>query len=160
MIAVCNTSPLSNLIQIDQLHLLGQQFAEVLIPPEVAVDLDEGADFVGDWRAASSGILAIRTVRDRALVQELSASLHSGEAAAIALAAESAGAILVIDESDGRRVAARIGLRITGTLCLLIAAKRRGHVVRVEPLIELLRTKARFWITDAVVQRVLELAGE
>ncbi len=52
MIAVCNTSPVSNLIQIAALPLLATQFSEVCLPPEVAAELDDGADLLGDWRAA------------------------------------------------------------------------------------------------------------
>lgn len=161
MIAICNTSPISNLIQINQLPLLARQFGEVLIPPEVAMELDDGTEFLGDWRTAPGArILATHAASDRALVQELSASLHPGEAAAIALAAQTAGAILIMDERDGRRVASRIGLRLTGTVGLLVAAKRRGDVTMIAPLLEQLRTKAKFWISDDVVRRALQLAGE
>ncbi len=89
MIAVCNTSPVSNLIQIAALPLLLTQFSEVCIPPEVAAELDEGADILDDWRAAPGATgLETRPATDRALLRELSATLHAGEAAPIALAAE------------------------------------------------------------------------
>jgi hypothetical protein len=161
MIAVCNTSPISSLIQINQLPLLARQFAEVLIPPEVVAELDDGAEFLGDWRtAAGAESLVTRAVRDRALLRDLLGSLHPGEAAAIALAAQTAGAILIMDESEGRRVAARIGLRLSGTVGLLVTAKRRGDVSLIAPLLEQLRTKAKFWLSNDVVRRVLQLAGE
>jgi predicted nucleic acid-binding protein len=161
MIAVCNTSPISNLIQIQRLPLLFEQFDQVLMPPEVAAELDAGKEFIGAWRAAPGATaLTLRPASDRALVQELSANLHVGEAAAIALAVETAGAILILDESDGRRAATRIGLRLTGTLGLLIAAKRRGRIATIAPLIEELRTKARLWVAEDVVRRALQLAGE
>ena len=59
MIAVCNTSPISSLIQIEQLALLERLFTELWIPPEVAAELDEGAEFLGDWRTAP-GAASIR----------------------------------------------------------------------------------------------------
>jgi predicted nucleic acid-binding protein len=36
MIAVCNTSPISSLIQIEQLSLLERQFEEIYVAPAVA----------------------------------------------------------------------------------------------------------------------------
>ena len=52
MIAVCNTSPISNLIQIDALPLLGRLFTKITRPPEVAEELDAGAEALGVWREA------------------------------------------------------------------------------------------------------------
>ena len=54
MITVCNTSPISNLIQIDALPLLGQLFTQITIPPEVAEELNAGAEVLGVWREAPS----------------------------------------------------------------------------------------------------------
>lgn len=39
MIAVCNTSPISSLIQIGHLALLEKLFTELWIPPEVDLEL-------------------------------------------------------------------------------------------------------------------------
>ena len=161
MIAVCNTSPISSLIQISALSLLEQLFAEVYVPPEVVAELDEGADILGDWQTApGASIVQVRSITNRLLFRDLSAVLHPGEAAAITLAAETAGAVLVIDEVEGRRAATRIGVRITGTVGMLVAAKRRGYVRRVTPLLEALRAKAHFWISDDIIRRARELAGE
>jgi hypothetical protein len=161
MIAVCNTSPISSLIQIGHLPLLERLFTELWIPPEVAQELDEGADFLGDWRTAP-GAASIRTrpVQNQALLRDLSGRVHLGEAAAITLTAELDEAVLIIDESSGRRIAAALGLRFTGTVGLLLASKRAGHVARIAPLLEDLRLRARFWISDGVVRRALELSGE
>ena len=161
MIAVCNTSPISSLIQIGHLALLEKLFTELRIPPEVALELDEGVDFVGEWRTAP-GAASIRTrpVQNQALLRDLSGRVHLGEAAAIALTAEVDEAVLVIDDSSGRRIAATLGLRYTGTVGLLLASKRAGHVARIAPLLEDLRLRARFWISDDVLRHALELAGE
>lgn len=161
MIAVCNTSPISSLIQIGQLSLLWKLFAELWIPPEVATELDDGAEFLGDWRAAI-GASAIRTrpIQNQALFRDLSGRTHLGEAAAITLALEIDNALLVIDDLLGRRIATSLGLRCTGTVGLLVASKHAGHLVRIAPVLEDLRARARFWISDEVIRRALELAGE
>lgn len=161
MIAVCNTSPVSSLIQIGHLPLLEKLFTEVSIPQEVAAELEDGAEWLGDWRTAP-GAAAIRTRRaqNHALLRELSNRLHVGEAAAITLAADIAGALLIIDDSSGRRAAAALGLRFTGTVGVLVASKRGGHIARLAPVLDDLRGRARFWIRDDVVRHALELVGE
>jgi predicted nucleic acid-binding protein len=42
----------------------------------------------------------------------------------------------------------------------VLAAKRAGHVERIAPLLDDLRLRARFWISEHVVRHALELAGE
>jgi predicted nucleic acid-binding protein len=161
MIAVCNTSPISSLIQIGHLTLLEKLFTGLWIPPEVAAELDDGAEFLGDWRTAP-GAASIRTrpIQNRALLRDLSGRVHLGEAAAITLTAELDDALLVIDDSSGRRIATELGQRCTGTVGLLVTSKRAGHLARIAPLLKDLRLRARFWISDAVIARALELAGE
>ncbi len=41
-----------------------------------------------------------------------------------------------------------------------IAAKKQGHIAAVAPVVDELRYRVGFWLTDDVVQRVKELAGE
>jgi uncharacterized protein len=76
------------------------------------------------------------------------------------LATELDDAVLIIDDSSGRRIASTLGLRFTGTVGLLLQAKRAGHLARIAPLLEDLRLRARFWISDDVLRRAIELAGE
>ena len=66
----------------------------------------------------------------------------------------------MIDEQAGRAAAVSLGLRVSGLLGVLIAAKRRGLLERVEPLLDRLISGARFWMDDALRMRVLKLAGE
>lgn len=161
MIAVSNTSPISNLIQIGHLTLLAKLFTELWIPPEVASELDDGVEFFGDWRATPGATaIRLRSIHNQALFRELSGRAHFGEAAAITLAVEIGDPLLIIDDSEGRRMATTVGLRCIGTVGLLVASKRAGHVARVAPLLDALRARARFWISDDVLRRALELAEE
>ncbi len=161
MIVVCNTSPISNLIQIDALPLLGHMFARIIIPPEVAEELDAGAEMLGVWReAAGAAAIEVLSVANTDLVRELSTTLHVGESAAIALALQAADSVLVIDETDGRKAATRLGLKIVGTVGILLRAKEQQIIERVEPYLQALRTKARFWLSDDLYNHALVLAGE
>jgi uncharacterized protein len=110
MIAVADTSPISALLRIGRLTLLTGLFESVLIPHEVATELDEGKHILGDWRTCTGAAgLSTRQLRDRRLFLQLTGLLHRGEAAALALASETPNAVLIIDESDGRETARRLG---------------------------------------------------
>jgi hypothetical protein len=54
--------------------------------------------------------------------------LDRGEKQTIALAMEKADAVVIIDEKIGRNLAEYLGLRVIGTLGVLVQAKRRGLV--------------------------------
>jgi predicted nucleic acid-binding protein len=161
VITVCNTSPISNLIQLDALSLLGRLFARITIPPEVAQELDAGAEVLGAWReAAGATAIEILPVANTDLVRELSTTLHVGESAAIALALQVPDSVLLIDEVDGRKAAIRLGLKIVGTVGILLRAKEQQLIERVEPYLQALRTEARFWLSDNLYNHALVSAGE
>jgi len=85
--------------------------------------------------------------------------IHQGEAAVLALARLSDDA----PDPHGRRLArahARgLGLRITGTLGVILRAKRDGCVPAVAPLLRQLQDEG-FRIAPATRGEVLRLAGE
>jgi len=161
VIAVCNTSPISNLIQLDALSLLGGLFARITIPPEVAEESDAGAEVLGAWRQATGATaIEILSVANTDLIRELSTTLHVGESAAVALALQIPDAVLLINEADGRKAAMRLGLKFVGTVGLLLQAKEQQLIERVEPHLQALRTKARFWLNDNLYDHALILARE
>jgi len=99
-------------------------------------------------------------VANRALVQVLSQELDAGEAESIALALEVQAEVLLMDERLGRETAHHLGLRYIGLIGILLEAKHRGLVDRIEPLLEALRTQAGFRISGELYERVLENEGE
>ncbi len=67
---------------------------------------------------------------------------------------------MLIDERRGSQVADELDLPHVGVLGTLLAAKKRGLIAAVAPVVDELRYHVGFWLTDDVVQRVMELAGE
>jgi predicted nucleic acid-binding protein len=149
------------MIQIDVLPLLGRLFAQITIPPEVVEELDAGSEDPGAWREApGAAAIEVLPAINRDLVKELSTTLHPGESAAIALALQVAGSVLIIDEVDGRKAATRLGLKVVGTVGILLRAKEQQLIEKVEPYLQLLRTRAHFWLSDDLYLHALAVAGE
>ncbi|MGH9599843.1 MAG: DUF3368 domain-containing protein [Bryobacteraceae bacterium] len=86
--------------------------------------------------------------------------LHRGEAEAIALATDLGADMVLIDEQEGRQLASQAGLAVIGVLGILLRAKRMGEVATVKSEIDLLRAKARFFVSPSLEAKVLAAAGE
>jgi uncharacterized protein len=160
LLVVSDTSPLRALQAIGRVQLVESIYGRVLVPPAVVAELAVDAPAVGAFRVADYPFLVVQGPRDDASVARLMVELNAGEAEALALAVEIRADAVLIDETTGRRVAARLGLRTVGVLALLVQAKGKGLVERVGPLIDELDAKIRFRVSEEVRRRVLEDAGE
>lgn len=88
------------------------------------------------------------------------AGLGRGETEVLLLALEAPAEIVVIlDDVRARSVAEQLGLQLTGTLGLLLDAKRAGLVPEVAPLIDRLQALG-FRLAKHTHSAVLKLAGE
>ncbi|WP_240469795.1 DUF3368 domain-containing protein [Cyclobacterium sp. SYSU L10401] len=85
--------------------------------------------------------------------------MDPGEASSIGLAASFDNALLIIDEGKGRKVAKELGISITGSLGILILAKKKRLVPLIKPIIEKIQ-KTNFRLSEALIEKVLELAEE
>ena len=94
------------------------------------------------------------------LLSVLSLHLHRRDAEAIALAADLRAEMVIIDEQEGRQLAAEVCLFVTGVLGILLQEKQSGHIPALKPEIQSLRNKAHFFVAQFLEARVLAVAGE
>jgi predicted nucleic acid-binding protein len=66
---------------------------------------------------------------------------------------------VILDDRSARRLAHALGLRAIGTLGVLLAAKRRGVLERVQPSLHDLRER-RFFMGQTLYDHILRLADE
>lgn len=85
--------------------------------------------------------------------------LGPGETAVLALALEIQDAVVILDDGLARRHTHRLGLRLTGTLGLLLHAKRAGYIDAVSPMLDALQS-LRFRLDPKTRIAVLRRAGE
>jgi uncharacterized protein len=163
MLAVSNTSPISNLASIGRLELLKSQFSELWIPDAVAAELAVHPDPIAQatiQTAIHAHWIQTRVPQDSGLLRLLLLQLHRGEAEAIALATDLHADFVLIDEQEGRQLASRTGLAVTGVLGVLLRAKRTGEIPAIKPEIERLRSKAHFFVSAQLERKILTAAGE
>jgi uncharacterized protein len=162
---VVDTSVLISLAAGQQFHLLGDFFGTIYIPPEVWNEVAASDKPYGLPEAKGAQQAGWLVVQQPALptlgrVRNLPFALQPGELEAIALALDLAGALLVVDDAQGRRAAQSLGLAYTGTLGILLRAKAERRIPALRPVLELLKHRTSFWLSDAVYQAALDRAGE
>jgi hypothetical protein len=158
-LVVVDTTPIIALALLGKLDLLPQLYDQVITPSAVRTEVLAGGP-AGTGSAELQGATWLRVVSlQDPRRADLLADLDRGEAEVIALALEMNAGLVVIDERLARRHAKRLGLRLTGTLGVLLKAKQLGLIDTIAPLIEQLRSGG-IRLSDDVVATVLELADE
>ena len=161
MIVVADTSVILNLCRVQHERLLQQIFKRVLIPAQVADEFMRLSKVQQRFSSlALSDWIEIISSPQSFPQEVVQAYLDLGESAAIALCLDQKADALLIDESLGREVAAKLGVRTIGILGILIEARRRKFIPDVKTILERLETEAGFWIAPGLRNRVLQLAGE
>lgn len=146
---VVDTSCLIALTRINELDLLQKVYHRVsithIIRQEFKLDLPGWVDIVE--YSDSSHMKTIQTLVD------------PGEASAILYCLQHKDCLLVIDDSKGRKLAKRLGLRVSGTLGLISKAKQKGIIQTVRPYLDALE-KAEFRFDQRLKELILKSAGE
>jgi hypothetical protein len=154
---VSNTTPLITLAGVGLLDLLHQLYAEVTIPSVVRDEYGVKAAPNDPSLTSLPWLQIVQVAIDPALHQL--PGLGQGEAAAIMLALQLQAPAILLDERRARRVAQQHGLRVTGTLGVLLAAKQLGHLAAVRPALDTMIAQGRH-ISPALYSQVLRAAGE
>ncbi|HEV2461817.1 MAG TPA: DUF3368 domain-containing protein, partial [Ktedonobacterales bacterium] len=150
---VSNTTP--TLAGDGMLGLLSSLYTEVWIPPEVQAEYQNGIR-PGEPDLVTLAWIKIHLIQaDPALAQRLDA----GEAAAPSLALSSHARLVLVDERNARRVATSLGRAITGSLSVLIEAKKLGHIAQVAPIVDRMIAQGRRF-SARLRAAVLNEAGE
>ena len=129
---ICNTSPIQYLFQCGLLDLLRSLYGEVVIPKAVAAEIHQG-------RAKGISLPAIDLLGW--------ARIKGPNSPAI------------LDDALARRYAAHLGIRLTGTLGILLRAKQQRLVSAVAPIIDQL-DQLHFRLDPATRKAVLGMADE
>ena len=153
---IANTTPLIALANIDRLELLRELYGSIIIPQAV---MDEIIREPAKQRVRRATWIKVEPIQDASQKDIFRARLHAGEVEVMILAREQKAVLVIIDDDAAKKTAIFLGLNVTGTLGVLLKAKREGYLEKVEPVInELLRDG--LFISDTVKSYVLREAGE
>lgn len=154
---VSNTTPLISLGEIGLLDVLRQLYGTVIISSTVLTEYQRGRA-AHPQRPDLQGVPWV-TVLAAPTDPLVPSSLDAGERDAIALARALQAARILLDERAARAVATRLGLTVTGSAGVLLAAKQRGIIPLVKPHLDQMVAQGRH-IGPTVYEQVLRQAGE
>lgn len=129
----CDTSPLQYLHQLKLLHILPALTKNIVVPPAVLKELEEGKKLGLDLPNLND--FNWITVRQPLSISALPLviNLGAGETEVLMLALESKDSIVILDDGLARRIAKNRKIKLTGTLGLLIDTKNANLISTVEP---------------------------
>ena len=125
MIVVSDTTPLISLLKINRLDLLKKLFGDVLIPQAVFDELTDDERFrLEADQIREKKFIVVKPVNnpESTNILKRATGFDQGESEAIVLTDELKADLLLMDEAKGRNVSAQMGLRIMGTIGILMAA--------------------------------------
>lgn len=155
---VCDTSPLQYLFQIDLLDVLPALYGPIVVPLAVVDEIDVG-------RRAGIRLPDVRLL-PWARLEAVDAGhidfprlFGAGERDVLAFALKSPDSRVILDDAVARRYASQAGLKVVGTIGILLLAKARGLVDSIAPFIEMLDSYG-FRLHASTRASALKLAGE
>ncbi len=157
---VINTGPIISLVAaLGELSVLKSLYQRVVVPFEVCQEILVGGHSRFAVPEFEDAIWLHRWPSPVEISPILLNSLDQGEAAVIQIALTKGIRTVCIDESMGRRVARLHGLSVTGTIGVLLKAKKYGYPFSMREAIQKMRSSG-IWLSKSVVDFALFHAGE
>lgn len=160
MIVVSDTTPPISLMKASRLDVLQKMFGEILIPEAVFKELTTNDCFQEEAEQIRNCAFIRRVSVDEqktVAILRRATGLDQGESEAIIYADDHQADFLLMDEAAGRKVAKAMGLRVMGTVGVLVNAFEDGILTAedVEDAFEVLRNANRR-ISEELIQNAME----
>ena len=155
MILIADSSALISLAIVDKLDILEKLFSKVYVPRAVynEISIEKKLESIKLVNYCKERVLDIESKVN------FNISLGLGESEAIILYKEQNAHFLLCDDKKAKKFAQNFGIKVIGTLGVLLKAKEKNYIKSIAPLIEILRESPIF-IDDKTVTLVLKMAGE
>ena len=141
--AIADTSALIALEKLNLLDVLCKIYAEIILPEAVINEF--GAPTIECYSAKK-----VESSLVRLFVSDL--NLGKGESEVIALASET-GIKTIIDDLKARKVAETLGLKVTGTIGVLLRAEKLGFIESAYKKTKELREKG-FYVSNELLDNI------
>jgi len=141
--AIADTSALIALEKLNLLDVLCKIYAEIILPEAVINEFGKPTIECYSAKKVESPLV-------RLLVSDL--NLGKGESEIIALASET-GIKTIIDDLKARKVAETLGLKVTGTIGVLLRAEKLGFIESAYKKTKELREKG-FYVSNELLDNI------
>ncbi len=158
---VINTGPTLALIAgLGDMEVLRSMYEKVIVPYEVCQELNSGGNTGFGIKEFNEANFLIKIEKPSIIQPYLKNSLDLGEASVIQTAIDENIPTVCIDESLGRRVARLSGLSLTGSLGIIISAKRNGNIsLPLRNIINRMQTQG-IYLSEKIISFALQQVDE
>lgn len=154
---IVNSTPVIGLANIGRLDVLRQMYGTITIPQAVFDEIKSPS--VQRQVNANRDWIRVEQINDASQKQMYRAKLHAGEVEVMILAQEKKADLVILDDNAAKKMAKFLGLRVIGTLGILVLAKKRGYIKEVSPVLDALKRDG-FFVSDDLCDLVLRQADE
>lgn len=157
MMVFSNTTPMIALSSIQRLDLLPRLFGHIHLVNEVVDECEAG----GTITVPSLRGLAWLTIVESTPISHSSLllELDKGEKHTLDMAQKYQADWVLIDEKIGRNMAEYLGLKVTGTLGVLLKAKQQGLIPSFLDSVKAMRAQGIYYQT-ALINKLAPTVGE
>jgi len=157
---IVNTTPIIALCCIDKLHLLKEMYGSVLIPEAVYREISEKPNSLAKLELDKSlDWVNVRKIQNETAKMSFKAQLHDGEVEVMILAKEESATLLILDDKNAKKHAKFLKFNVTGTLGVLLKAKKDGRINAIKPMLNKLIANG-IYIDEITRNYCLKEAGE
>ncbi len=157
MKVISDTGPLSALGKLERLDLIGKLYGEILIASEVQDEIKAGVRlnykhcYLLVKLIQQGQLRVIEPIESEPTFQR---PIDLGEIATIRLALQEKADLVLIDDRDGRKEAARLGIAIKGTVGIVLDAFERGSLSarEAEKLLRTVGNRRDIWISKKITE--------
>ena len=157
---IVNSTPLIVLSNINHLSLLQKLYKDIYIPQAVFDEVTAKSDSACQQIKNNLDWIHVCKIKNENEKKMYRAKLHAGEVEVMILAQEDEKEdLLIIDDNSAKKTAKFLGLKVTGSLGILLKAKKEALISEVTPLLHELMQNG-FYITPQILDLVKKEAGE
>lgn len=156
---IVNSTPIIVLSNINQLELLQKLYNDIYIPQAVYDEVTEKEDSAC-LQIKSCNWIHVCKIKNESEKRMYQAKLHDGEVEVMILAKENPlDTTVIIDDNAAKKIAKFLGLKVTGTLGIILKAKQQKLISSVTTIMNQLIQNG-FYITSEIYDLVKNAAGE
>jgi len=157
---IVNSTPLIALCHINQLELFKKIYGEITIPDAVYKEITAKPDSICCKQVRN----ALEWIKVEKIENELAkrfykTQLHEGEVEVMILAKERGADLVVIDDKNAKKHAKYLDLTVTGSLGILLKAKKMELIKEIAPLLSEIQNQGIF-LGEKIIKLCLKQAGE
>lgn len=152
---ISNSTPLIALSAIDKLDLLKKNYDKIIVPEAVYQEITQKDNHF----LKNIHFIEVIEIKNQEAKRLFQTTLHQGEVELMILADEIKSDLCIIDDYLARKYAKYLGLKITGTLGVLLKSKEKGFLKKIKPLIDQMIGNG-IYIDNNLYHTILDTASE